>query len=78
MADAQRIKLIVATSVIDELNDLIDSLDEHITIEDVGRALGELRDKILDSQPKPYKMTPEQRERYVAGEIRAMEMGYPA
>lgn len=51
-------------SIVQELDDLIDSLDEHITAEDVGIALGVLRANVFE-MTKAHTLTDE-REALVA------------
>ncbi len=45
-------------SVVQELDGLIDSLDEHVTIEDVGVALGELRANVFERAKAEKAHTP--------------------
>jgi len=50
-------------SVVQELDGLIDSLDEHVTIEDVGLALGELRANVFERAKAEKAQTPTDDER---------------
>lgn len=67
-------------AVIEELNGLIDSLDEHVTIADVGHALGELRDRLREKHQAAAQDEPPMcgEEHPFNGHICSLTTGHPA